>query len=125
MDEKLYFTSFQPILKYFTPLFHNYVKSIESQRDCLYSMEHFALSKASTFTPGVFVKTLNYLYDEEILAEEVILHWHKNHAPLPSLFINKNQSIDTLSQKKLRDSKLMINFVNWLAEAEEESSEEE
>ncbi|XP_041465652.1 translation initiation factor eIF-2B subunit epsilon-like [Lytechinus variegatus] len=91
------------------PLFTNYIKGAESQKDCLNALEDYSLLNEST--AAIFAKLVHHLYDADILSEEVILKWYGR--------------MDQDADARRRDvrSKLAP-FITWLQEAEEESDEE-
>lgn len=100
-------------MKYMLPVIQNYIRSDESQKDCIYSLEEFYLSNDDTIKPVVFVKILQYLYDKNVLSEETILPWFNEPDYLPEHEVK--------DQKRLRGQKELILFTKWLSEAEEES----
>lgn len=106
-----------PILNHLLPLIQNYIKSRESQFDCITSIEEHCLLKAERMTPIVFVKLVNYLYDKDVVKEDVILEWYRKVIPLAEF--------DHREQQELRSSKAVQGFIKWLEEAEEESSSDE
>jgi len=116
-NHNTYFTQLKPCFDHLLPLIRNYIKSKESQNDCLSSLEEYCLSQADRLTPLVLVKVIAYLYDAEVLKEDVILEWYKNAKPLAEF--------DLEEQETLRSQKPILNFIKWLQEAEEESSSEE
>ncbi|XKL63359.1 hypothetical protein PGB90_005723 [Kerria lacca] len=92
-------------LKYFTPILRNYIKNEEAQRDCLPAIEDvvFTSDKLKTISP----KIIQFLYDKDILSEEIILSW-----------------FDDISKNDVHNVKnILIPFIKWLNEAEEESDE--
>lgn len=94
--------------KIFLPLLSNYIRSEESQMDCINSIEECCLAKPAL--QKVIVKVLHQLYEDDILSEEVILSWHK------SVFNDDEMEAD---RKNIR--KQVEPLVRWLNEAEEES----
>lgn len=105
-----------PILTKLLPLFKNYVKSPETQKDCLIALEEFALANSDNMSSGVLVKVIHYLYDKEVLAEQIILRWVNHPSPLSEW--------DLVEQQHLRKGAEIQLFKRWLEEAEEESSDE-
>ena len=120
-DEKQYYARFQIVLKHCLLLFQNYVKSTESQKDCLLTLENYTLLNGTLFGVSNFVRVLTILYDKEILSEELILEWNRT---IPAFPATLNQ-VDQIERKKLRSSETLNTFINWLNEAEEESSDDE
>lgn len=100
-------------MKYMLPVLKNYIRSFESQNDCIYSIEEFYLNNEDTIKPVIFAKIIQYLYNQNVLSEEIILPWFNNPNSLPDHEIE--------DQKRLRSQKELILFVKWLSEAEEES----
>ncbi|XP_014668054.1 PREDICTED: translation initiation factor eIF-2B subunit epsilon-like [Priapulus caudatus] len=94
----------KPLLVKFAPILSNYFKSADSQLDCLNALEEYSLGCSST--AAVLAKVLHYLYNEEILGEQVIMQWY-----------TKCQHADLKSQVQP--------FITWLQEAEEESGSDE
>lgn len=64
---------------------------------------------------------LNYLYDEDVLGEDTILQWYKKPQPFPEMF----HQIEGEDRTSLRQNRALKTFVQWLLEAEEESSDDE
>ncbi|XP_030832339.1 translation initiation factor eIF-2B subunit epsilon [Strongylocentrotus purpuratus] len=91
------------------PLFSNYIKGAESQKDCLNALEEYSMVNEST--AAIFAKLVHHLYDADILSEEVILKWYSK----------MDQDADT-RRREVRSK--LASFVTWLQEAEEESDEE-
>ena len=106
-----------PTLNHFLPLIQNYIKSRESQCDCITSIEEYCLLKPERMTPIVFVKLVNYLYDKDIVKEDIIVQWYRKVSPLAEF--------DHREQQELRSSKAVQGFIKWLEEAEEETSSDE
>lgn len=98
------------------PMIKNYIRSIDSQKDCIYAIEEFFLLN-NQYKPATFTKILDYLYDNNVLEEDLIISWFKKPQSLPDHEIEEQQTLR--SQKEIRL------FIKWLEEAEEESSEEE
>lgn len=116
-DDKDFLTLVKYQLKHLLPLVQNYIRSVESQNDCIYALEEFYLSNENILTSLIFTKIIQYLYDENILDEDVILSWYFK----PKIL----EDHETIEQKKLRSEKEITLFVKWLNEAEEESSDDE
>ena len=116
-EDSSYFPRLKPVLDHLLPLIRNYIKSKDSQNDCITSVEEYCLGNDKRITALVFVKLINYLYDKEVLKEDIILEWHKNPKPLAEF--------DLEEQDQLRSLKPIHGFVQWLKEAEEESSDDE
>lgn len=108
-----YFSQLKPILDHLLPLIKNYIKSKDSQKDCISSIEEYSLQRTRRLSPSELIKIINYLYDEEVLNEDVITSWYKKAEPLPEFTLSE--------QNKLREHKAIKLFVKWLEEAEEES----
>ncbi|CAG2161273.1 unnamed protein product [Oppiella nova] len=117
VNPSAYFAQLKPSLDHLLPLIRNYIKSKESQNDCIEAIEDYCLKDCQRITPIMFVKLINYLYDNEVLREDVILEWHTNAKPLPEL--------DLEEQESLRSHKAIQGFIQWLTEAEEESSSDD
>ena len=109
-----YFSRLKPALDHLLPLIRNYIKSKDSQNDCITSIEEYSLVNVKRITPLVFVKLINYLYENEVIKEDIIVEWHQNPKPLAEF--------DLEEQEQLRAQKPIQGFIQWLKEAEEESS---
>lgn len=109
-----YFASLKKILMYLRPVFVNYNKSGQSQIDCLREIERYCLQNKHAF--DCLVKVLLLLYENDVIAEEVIAHWHSRPPTTQDI-----QYTD-LTPEKLRSS--VQKFMDWLQEAEEESDED-
>ena len=109
-----YFSRLKPTLDHLLPLIRNYIKSKDSQNDCITSIEEYSLVNVQRINSLVFVKLINYLYDKEVLKEDIIIEWYQNPKPLVEF--------DLEEQEQLRAQKPIQGFVQWLEEAEEESS---
>ena len=121
-DEKSYFAALQTALQHCLPLFKHYVNSKDSQRDCLLALENYLLvSDNSLFSTSILIRMLNYLYDEDVLSEEAILQWYKE----PQLFPEMFHQIEDEDRNSLRQNRALKTFVQWLLEAEEESSDDD
>ncbi|XP_066154666.1 translation initiation factor eIF2B subunit epsilon [Euwallacea fornicatus] len=100
-----YFSSFAQLLFYFSPVLRNYIKNDSAMDDCLQAVEETADSGLQLKDKWV-IFALKYLYEKDYLSEEAIIKWFSSL---------KN------------DSKLCTEvkpFVDWLQEAEEESSDD-
>lgn len=116
-EDKDYFSVVKSHLNHLLPLVRNYIRSDESQNDCIYALEEYCLNNESILTPMNFIKIIQYLYDNSVLDEDIIVSWFKEPKMLPDH--------ETEDQKKLRSRKEVILFIKWLLEAEEESSSDE
>ena len=111
-----YFSILLPSLTHLTPLIQNYVKSQESQRDCLIAIEEYCLLNQENINAATLTKVLKYLYDKDILDEDVIVNWFEKPKPI--------SEVGPSEQEELRKQQSLRMFINWLKEAEEESSSE-
>lgn len=105
-----YCTAVIPLLKRWTPVFKNYVKKASDHLDSLWAIEEFFHEHENLL--AAVVKVLMCFYQQEIIAEEMILSW----------FSKEEMST---KNKQLRKNQGLQKFIQWLKEAEEESSEEE
>ncbi|XP_076343757.1 eukaryotic translation initiation factor 2B subunit epsilon isoform X2 [Tachypleus tridentatus] len=113
LQPQVYLVALKPLLSQLLPLMKNYVRSKESQLDCLSALEEFGIVNEEL---GVIImKVLHFLYEKDILSEPVILEWYSNPPVLGDL--------DPAEQNLLR--RKVQPFIKWLEEAEEESSEED
>ena len=121
-DEKPYFAALQTALQHCLPLFRHYVSTKDSQRDCLLALENYLLvSENALFSTSILVRMLNHLYDKDVLGEEAILQWYQN----PQLFPEMFHQIEGEDRTSLRQNRVLKTFVQWLLDAEEESSDDE
>ncbi|XP_072167243.1 translation initiation factor eIF2B subunit epsilon-like [Diadema setosum] len=93
------------------PLFSNYIKGTDSQRDCLNALEDYSLSCDSTAT--ILVKLIHHFYDADILSEDVILKWYHGEVD------------DDRGRQRQEVRSKVAPFITWLEEAEEESESDE
>ncbi|XP_071844237.1 translation initiation factor eIF2B subunit epsilon-like [Apostichopus japonicus] len=93
------------IVKKLSPLFLNYFKNAASQLDCLRVIQEHCSHNSSTL--AILPKFLLMFYEEDVLAEEVILSWY--------------QQVPSSDQVH----KVVTPFITWLQEADEESEEED
>ncbi|OXB62107.1 hypothetical protein ASZ78_010512, partial [Callipepla squamata] len=108
LDSQNYFSALLPLLKNWTPLFKNYIKRSSDHLNALFAIEEFFLEHDSLCTS--IAKVLMTFYQLEILEEDVILNWF---------------SLRDVSDKgkQLRKNQRLQKFIQWLEEAEEESSD--
>uniref|UniRef100_A0A8B9BKZ1 Translation initiation factor eIF2B subunit epsilon n=1 Tax=Anser brachyrhynchus TaxID=132585 RepID=A0A8B9BKZ1_9AVES len=108
LDSQNYFSALLPLLKNWTPLFKNYIKRASDHLNALFAIEEFFLEHDSLCTS--IAKVLMTFYQLEILEEDVILNWFSLR--------------DTSDKgKQLRKNQRLQKFIQWLEEAEEESSD--
>uniref|UniRef100_A0A669Q144 Translation initiation factor eIF2B subunit epsilon n=1 Tax=Phasianus colchicus TaxID=9054 RepID=A0A669Q144_PHACC len=108
LDSQNYFSALLPLLKNWTPLFKNYIKRSSDHLNALFAIEEFFLEHDSLCTS--IAKVLMTFYQLEILEEDVILNWFSLR--------------DTSDKgKQLRKNQRLQKFIQWLEEAEEESSD--
>lgn len=92
------------IMTQFLQLLKNYIKNEDAQMDALNALKEYAVFN-DTFTT-VFLNIMHFLYDNDILQEDVIFKWYN------SLTVNDN------FEKSLQQQ--VYPFIKWLNEAEEE-----
>uniref|UniRef100_A0A452TJT0 Translation initiation factor eIF2B subunit epsilon n=1 Tax=Ursus maritimus TaxID=29073 RepID=A0A452TJT0_URSMA len=110
LDPNRYCALLLPLLKSWSPVFRNYIKRAADHLEALAAIEDFFLEHETLSTS--MAKVLMALYQLEILAEETILSW----------FSQKDM---TDKGRQLRKNQQLLRFIQWLKEAEEESSEDD
>ncbi|XP_066476115.1 translation initiation factor eIF2B subunit epsilon [Tiliqua scincoides] len=109
-DPQHYCMLIVPLLKNWAPVFKNYIKRASDHLDALHAIEEFFLEHESLCMS--IAKVLMTFYQLEILAEEMILTWF-------------SQGVTSDKGRQLRKNQRLQKFIQWLEEAEEESSEGE
>ncbi|XP_036731150.2 translation initiation factor eIF-2B subunit epsilon isoform X2 [Manis pentadactyla] len=110
LDPNRYCALLLPLLKAWSPVFRNYVKRAADHLETLAAIEDFFLDHEALGTS--MAKVLMAFYQLEILAEETILSWF-------------SQRETTDKGWQLRRNQQLQRFIQWLKEAEEESSEDD
>uniref|UniRef100_F7E6V2 Translation initiation factor eIF2B subunit epsilon n=1 Tax=Callithrix jacchus TaxID=9483 RepID=F7E6V2_CALJA len=108
LDPSRYCALLLPLLKAWSPVFRNYVKRVADHLEALAAIEDFFLEHEALGSS--MAKVLMAFYQLEILAEETILIWF-------------SQRDTTDKGRQLRKNQQLQRFIQWLKEAEEESSE--
>ncbi|XP_048720064.2 translation initiation factor eIF2B subunit epsilon [Caretta caretta] len=108
LDPQHYCVMLIPLLKNWSPVFKNYIKRASDHLDALSAIEEFFLEHDGLHTS--IAKVLMTFYQLEILAEEMILFW-----------FSQRDASD--KGRQLRKNQQLQKFIQWLKEAEEESSE--
>ncbi|XP_005284087.2 translation initiation factor eIF2B subunit epsilon [Chrysemys picta bellii] len=108
LDPQHYCVMLIPLLKKWSPVFKNYIKRASDHLDALSAIEEFFLEHDGLHTS--IAKVLMTFYQLEILAEEMILVW-----------FSQRDASD--KGRQLRKNQQLQKFIQWLKEAEEESSE--
>ncbi|XP_077989195.1 translation initiation factor eIF2B subunit epsilon-like [Glandiceps talaboti] len=109
-----YLASLKPLLVRLAAVLQNYMKSAESQLDCLTALEEYSANHGN-FAP-ILMKVMHLMYDElEVLSEAVIMKWYKSGG----------LSDDANTRRKHQETRAQVApFIKWLEEAEEESEDE-
>uniref|UniRef100_H0XEQ4 Translation initiation factor eIF2B subunit epsilon n=1 Tax=Otolemur garnettii TaxID=30611 RepID=H0XEQ4_OTOGA len=110
LDPNRYCSLLLPLLKAWSPVFRNYIKRAADHLEALAAIEDFFLQHDALCT--AMAKVLMAFYQLEILAEETILSWF-------------SQRDATDKGRQLRKNQQLQRFIQWLKEAEEESSEDD
>ncbi|ERE76668.1 translation initiation factor eIF-2B subunit epsilon-like protein [Cricetulus griseus] len=110
LDPNRYCAMLLPLLKAWSPVFRNYIKRAADHLEALAAIEDFFLEHETLVTS--MAKVLMAFYQLEILAEETILSWF-------------SQRDITDKGQQLRKNGQLQRFIQWLKEAEEESSEDD
>nr|AAB17690.1 eIF-2Be [Rattus norvegicus]AAB17691.1 initiation factor-2Be [Rattus norvegicus] len=110
LDPNRYCALLLPLLKAWSPVFRNYIKRAADHLEALAAIEDFFLEH-ETLVPSL-AKVLMAFYQLEILAEETILSWF-------------SQRDITDKGQQLRKNQQLQRFIQWLREAEEESSDDD
>lgn len=115
-----YIKNLDMLLNKFLPILTNYIKSEESQMDCLLTLENLTLEQISDRKVNVLVRSISFLYDNNVLKEETILRWFKTNLEFPDVL----EQIDDNQRKELKSNNKLKMFIQWLEEAEEESDDD-
>lgn len=67
-------TAFKQVLNHLAPMFRNYIRGADAQRDCLMAIAE-SCGQADRMR-GIVARIVHYLYDQDVLSEEAILKWH-------------------------------------------------
>ncbi|XP_008829488.1 translation initiation factor eIF-2B subunit epsilon [Nannospalax galili] len=110
LDPNRYCATLLPLLKAWSPVFRNYIKRVADHLEALAAIEDFFLEHEALVAS--MTKVLMAFYQLEILAEETILSWF-------------GQRDITDKGQQLRKNQQLQRFIQWLKEAEEESSEDD
>lgn len=120
-DPALYQKTLTSVIKYFQPILNNYIKTEDAQLDCLKAVQDVANDNKKTLLPCV-KNLLHFLYNNDILSEEKILEWFEN---------DREGDDDSFAEQEERQQaheavrNAALPFVNWLKEAEEDSSSDD
>uniref|UniRef100_A0A8C4N6T8 Translation initiation factor eIF2B subunit epsilon n=1 Tax=Eptatretus burgeri TaxID=7764 RepID=A0A8C4N6T8_EPTBU len=103
-----YLASLKQLLTTWLPVFKNYIKKASDHLDCLAAVEE----AWSSLPPlhGTIGKVLMLFYESELLDEEAILRWFSQPPSSNSAALHKDLGL--------------LKFIQWLKEAEEESSDD-
>ncbi|XP_075717990.1 translation initiation factor eIF2B subunit epsilon [Rhinoderma darwinii] len=110
LDVNPYCNVILPLLKRWTPVFKNYIKRASDHLCCLSAVEEFFLDYEPLW--AAIAKVLMGFYQQDVIAEEMILRWF-------------SQTEITEKGRQLRKKQALQKFIQWLEEAEEESSDDE
>ena len=120
VDQANYQKTLKVMITYFMEIIENYVKTEDAQEDCLRAFENVA---GTTVELMSFAKgALHMLYDRDILSEEKILEWYDNDDR------NDDDDYQEDEEKQVDRSKIrkaVSPLIEWLREAEEDSSDDE
>ncbi|XP_075213307.1 eukaryotic translation initiation factor 2B subunit epsilon [Lycorma delicatula] len=107
----LYWDELKKRIIYFDPVLKKYIRSTDSQKDCLLAIEDVA--ESLTRLQEVLIQLIHFLYNQDILYADSIDWWYEN--PSGSIDVNIAEELRAKVKK----------FVLWLRELEstEESSE--
>ncbi|XP_051169082.1 translation initiation factor eIF-2B subunit epsilon [Leptopilina boulardi] len=110
LSDDVYRKTLKGMLIYFKKIIINYMKTEDSQEDCLRAIEDVANTTKALlpFTHHL----LHFLYDCDTLSEEKIIEWYENDLD------EKEANVQALK-------KAVMPFIKWLQEAEEDSSSDE
>jgi hypothetical protein len=120
-EEKQYLEQINAALTHMIPLLNNYTRSIESQKDCLASIEHFAVCNRNVCTPNVLVRILLKLYEADVLSDDTILTWHRSATAFPTPLTNSTELAAV--QQQIRCSKPILKLMDWFEQEQEDSDE--
>ncbi|KAM8954267.1 translation initiation factor eIF2B subunit epsilon [Pelodytes ibericus] len=110
IDVNPYCTALLPLLKRWTPVLKNYIKRASDHLCCLGAIEEFFLDHDPLW--AAVAKVLMAFYQQDVIAEEMIIRWF-------------SKTDITEKGRQLRKRQVLQKFIQWLEEAEEESSDDE
>lgn len=97
-------------------LLSNYIKKRNEQLDCLHTIEEFVIEHEPALC--ILTPVVQYLYQEDLLAEEVILEWYE-----AQIDDDDEEEDEEEREQHLRVRNKIKAFVTWLKEADEESDD--
>ena len=103
----------------FSSLLTNYCKTPSAELDCLRALESFCRDRNRLFT-DVAAKTMQMLYDDDVIQEETILKWYKE--PPVDEGEDEDEDFDDGFAEVIREK--VKPLIDWLEESEEEDSDE-
>lgn len=117
------------MLKYFKPIIANYIKTEDAQEDCLRAIQDVAFTDKEYIVP-FSPNLLHFFYDNDILSEEKILEWYEQDCCDDENAYFSDKENDDLNQERKQSTikdlkKKLSDFIKWLKEGEEDSSDEE
>ena len=110
-DEASYLKEFKAIYTYMSSVLKNYIRGAEAMLDCLKAIYDCCVTGHEVLRKKIS-QILCLFYNEDILADTVILKWYDG------LMTEDEEKVDWV-QKELEK------FIEWLQEEEEDSSEED
>ncbi|OXU23340.1 hypothetical protein TSAR_014881 [Trichomalopsis sarcophagae] len=117
------------MLNYFKPIISNYIKTENAQEDCLRAIEDVAYTNQD-FIVLYAQNLLHFFYDNEILSEEKIMEWFEQDCNGDNDGMDEYyNNVDDVKQQESKQNvakairAAVLPFVNWLKEAEEDSSD--
>lgn len=113
ISPKDYLDNFKKLVNQFLGVMNNYLKATEAKRLCLQAIEEEACENEIVMNSAVHM--IHFLYDQDILTEEVVLWWNTNSPML---------SDEDLSNETQKLRMKVKPFIQWLEEAEEESDDD-
>lgn len=102
--------AFKQVLAHLGPMFRNYIRGSDAQRDCLKAIQETC--EQSEQLRGRLAQLVHHLYDQEILGEDAILAWHDE-------LVSEDEP-DTVWIRAA-----MKKLIDWLEESSDEDSDEE
>jgi translation initiation factor eIF-2B subunit epsilon len=122
-----YYKILKTMLTFFKPIINNYIKTQNAQEDCIRAIQDAAWSNQELILPCV-QNLLHFFYDNDILFEEKIIEWYEqdynDYQDTTNDCDSDNDNLKQESKSKLATTirSTVAPFINWLKEAEEDTS---